>query len=316
MTGYSKRELLSMDYESITYPEDRPTSLALARRVFRGDARNAVFETRCLRKDGGICWVRESIAAMADPESGLGNCLAISEDISPWKSGGVAVEAANQRIRQLSMDLLRVQDEERSRIARELHDGAAQLLAALSMNLVSLRDAGIDRALHDRFLDAALELAAECSRGVRTLSYLLHPPLLEEMGLAVALRSHVERFRRVSGIQVEIRIAPDFGRLEADAELALFRIVQEGLANVHRHSGSALAVVSLYRSGDEVVLEVIDWGRGLDKTAELGLGLTGMRERTQLLGGHLDISSSRSGTTIAARLPLRGKDEQDANSRR
>jgi signal transduction histidine kinase len=220
---------------------------------------------------------------------------------------------AEGSLRQLSARLLRVQDEERRRLARELHDSTAQSLAALSMNLAVARRAG--GALDDRArmaLDESERLAQRCTSEIRSLSYVLHPPLLEEVGLPAALRWCAEGFARHSGISVDLDLPTDFGRLPVDVETALFRIVQECLTNVQRHSGSPTTRIRLVRKPEWVTMEVRDQGRGMpagalsrrDAVESLGVGLLGMRERVRQLGGQISIDSSGKGTTVQVEITL------------
>jgi signal transduction histidine kinase len=223
------------------------------------------------------------------------------------------VEQAEQRLQHLAVRLLRSQDDERRRIARELHDTTAQNLFALTLLL-----AGAQQATDSSPADAQAALAesrrlAEQALGeVRTLSYLLHPPLLDEMGLGSAVQWYVEGFRRRSGIAVELQVPADLGRLPADVETALYRMLQESLINIHRHSGSASAVVKLTRTRQSIRLQVRDRGHGMPSaavsaqhdTAQLGVGIAGLRQPLDDLGGRLDIRSSRRGTTVAATVPL------------
>jgi signal transduction histidine kinase len=220
-------------------------------------------------------------------------------------------------LRELSNRLLRIQDEERRRLARELHDSTAQNLAALSMNLaVAGREKG---ALDERSrvaLEESAALAERCSREIRSLSYLLHPPLLEEVGLVAALRWCADGFSQRSGIRVELALPPDFHRLPLEIENALFRIVQECLTNIQRHSGSETAWIRLACRQGRVLLEVRDEGRGipvevLDRRGgvkSLGVGLLGMRERVQQLGGKLGIESGKSGAKVRVDIPLPGEE--------
>jgi signal transduction histidine kinase len=214
---------------------------------------------------------------------------------------------AEDSLRKLSTRLLRVQDEERQRLARELHDSTAQGLAALSMNLAVVQGSRV--RLEERAkiaLDESEDLAERCSREIRTLSYLLHPPLLEEVGLPTALRWCADGFARRSGIDVELDISAEFGRLPMEVENALYRIVQECLTNVQRHSGSSTARIELVRMPRRVTLEVRDRGRGMppgildgrDGVEYLGVGLLGMRERVRQLGGEIRIESSDQGASI------------------
>jgi signal transduction histidine kinase len=220
---------------------------------------------------------------------------------------------AEDSLRRLSTRLLRIQDEERQRLARELHDSTAQSLAALSMNLaVARRCRG---ALDERAQDALDEcdaLADRCSREIRSLSYVLHPPMLQEIGLPAALRWCAEGFAKRSGIAVEVELPDHLDRLPMEVENALFRIVQECLTNVQRHSGSPSARIQLVRTPRSVALEVRDQGRGLpagilnrrEAVESLGVGLLGMRERVRQLGGQLRIETSGQGATVHVEIHL------------
>jgi signal transduction histidine kinase len=224
----------------------------------------------------------------------------------------VELDTANQHLRMVSARLLHLQDEERRRIARGLHDSIGQMLAALSMNLAGVR-AGIDRLMSttSAVIDSE-NLVQQMSTEVRTISHLLHPPLLDEAGLPSALRWYCDGFSQRSKIDVDLDCPTDFGRLPRDAETAIFRLVQECLTNIHRHSGSATARIHLRHDRDKVVVSVEDNGKGIpmEKLDEMslpgtaGVGLTGMRERVRQLGGTLAIDSNNHGTKIAARIPV------------
>lgn len=217
-------------------------------------------------------------------------------------------------LRELSHRLHRAQDEERRRIARELHDSTAQLLAAVLMNLGSLEDAVSQRdGKAAKLVRETVDLVERCTQEARVLSYRLHPPLLDQMGLEPALRSYVTGFARRSGIEVTLDIAPGETRLPEEIELALFRVVQEGLGNLHRHSGSRTARISLRREDETVLLEVADQGLGMPaKTLEAirkgsvtqGVGLAAMQERLREIGAHLAVESSPAGTRLRATVPL------------
>jgi signal transduction histidine kinase len=203
-----------------------------------------------------------------------------------------------------------LQDEERRRISRELHDSVGQIVVALIMNLSQLREAANASPSLERLFSDSDSLVQELSRDLRTMSHLLHPPLLDEVGLASALEWYVDGFAQRSGIATTLELVPqDFGRLNSDCEIALFRIVQECLTNVHRHSGSADAAVRLSRSRTEVRLEVQDRGKGIPPEkrfatpGSIGVGLSGMRERVVQLGGKMDIQSD-AGTKVVATLPI------------
>ncbi len=214
---------------------------------------------------------------------------------------------AEESLRLLSGQLLRLQDEERRRLVRELHDGATQNLMALSMNLSAVRETvppGTNG--HNAFAEC-LKLVDESLEEIRTISFLLHPPLLETMGLSCALPNYVQGFSGRSGILVNLDMPADLGRLGRDVEITLYRIVQEALSNVHRHSRSRTARITLSPGLDSVTLEVADQGCGLPHSPDghrLGVGITGMRERVRLLGGSLELKSGNLGTTIRVVLPL------------
>ena len=227
-----------------------------------------------------------------------------------------ALRTSEESLHQLSVRLLLVQDEERRRLARELHDSVAQKLAAVAMNVSRLKslDATLDGEGRAVLADIA-GLVDQCSDEVGTMCYLLHPPVLEALGLADAVRDYADGFARRSGLRVDLEIAPDVGRLSKECELALFRVLQESLGNIHRHSGSRTASISLWIEAGEVRLEIKDSGRGIPVEilqtlkeraggGKLGVGLAGMRERMRQLSGRLEISSSGSGTSIHACLPL------------
>jgi PAS domain S-box-containing protein len=220
-------------------------------------------------------------------------------------------ERTEQTLRELSVRLLQTQDEERRRIARELHDSTGQKLATLAMNLSLIgKSAETLDARARKALTESLELLDQSSRDIRTLSYLLHPPMLDERGLAAAVRWFADGFTQRSGVQVKLEVSPELQRLPEEIEMALFRIVQEGLSNIHRHSGSVTATIRLIVDQTHVQMEVRDAGRGLPKppgngsVTGPGVGITGMRERVTQLGGHMKIDSDSHGMTVSATLPL------------
>jgi signal transduction histidine kinase len=222
------------------------------------------------------------------------------------------LDTANRKLRRLTTRLLELQDEERRRIARELHDSVGQMLAALSMNLSGVR-ADIDRLTKaTATLTDSEDLVQEMCKEVRTISHLLHPPLLDEAGLSSALGWYADGFAQRSKIAVDVDCPDDFGRVPREMETAVFRLVQECLTNIHRHSGSATAKIRLHRSKHEVVIEVEDKGKGipvekLDRMTSVGtpgVGITGMKERVRQLGGTLEIKSDSTGTRIVACLPI------------
>ncbi len=219
---------------------------------------------------------------------------------------------ANQNLRELSARLLQLQDDERRRIARELHDSVGQMLAALTMNLSAVR-LDVERLTKTaQALEDSESLVQEMSSEVRTISHLLHPPLLDEAGLLSALRWYVEGFSVRSNIQVDLDLPADFKRLPRESETAVFRVVQESLTNIHRHSGSPMATIRLRQRDHQVLVEIEDKGKGIpaEKQEEMssagqpGVGIRGMRERLRQLGGTLEINSNGSGTVVTVWLPI------------
>ena len=222
----------------------------------------------------------------------------------------VRKQAENQ-LRQLSLRIMNLQDEERRRIARDLHDTAGQTLAAIKMISATIQQIAADEP---KILDLLAELnhfADEALQEIRTTSYLLHPPLLDESGFASAARWFVEGFGKRSGIQAECNIPEDFDRPPRNCELVLFRVLQEALTNVHRHSEATSARVSLQADDGLLRLDVSDNGRGipshrleqLNDAASSGVGIDGMKERLHELGGRLEIQSGTTGTTVSVMLP-------------
>lgn len=221
--------------------------------------------------------------------------------------------AADETRRRFAERLLQTQDEERRRIARELHDGIGQYLAAMEMGLVGVLDSLPELpASAKNVLSDCLTTVRQCSQETRTLSQLLHPPLLEVVGLAVAVRDYVKGFSKRSGLRVELDAPVTLPRLDRDVETGALRIVQEALMNVYRHSGSHRAVVRVQRDAGNLEVEVQDFGRGIpagvlegrqDGEAQPGVGLQGMRCRVEQLGGSLEIRSDDEGTLVRAVLP-------------
>lgn len=223
------------------------------------------------------------------------------------------VEVRTSQLRQLSARLMTTQDGERRRVARELHDSAGQYLAAIQMNLSPLRNSpAIPDSEKSRIQDS-LDMAERCTSEIRTISYLLHPPLLDEMGLRSAILSYVEGFAERSGIRVNVDIPNDLRRLPAEVETTLFRVIQQSLANIHRHSESRVAEIRLKEDAERVTVEICDEGRGIpdEKLAEFlsgrqltGVGIAGMRERIRDMQGEFNIRSGSTGTTIEVSLPV------------
>ena len=255
-------------------------------------------------------WIYGNVVPLFAENGKIAGVVAAFSNITEQKKSGEA-------LRQLSGRLLRLQDEERRRLGRDLHDSLAQSVLAVNLSLaqVTQSSAHLDER-NKRALTEARAMLQEMSRQIRTLSYLLHPPLLDELGLASAVKEYAHGLSERSGIRIQVGVSPDFGRLPQDAELALFRVVQESLANVQRHSGSTTARIRLEGQPGCITLEVSDQGAGISPSKEkklnqpgamFGVGIAGMRERMAQLGGTLVIESGSSGTTVRATLPVKAE---------
>ena len=216
-------------------------------------------------------------------------------------------------LQKLTQRLLKVQDDERRKLARDLHDSTGQTLAALKISASLLQENCKQAPAALAMVSDVVQLADQAIEEIRTMSYLLHPPLLDEVGFACAAEWYIEGFAKRSGINVRATIGNSRERLPQSVEIALFRVLQESLTNIHRHSGTSDATVHFQHEVDAVVLEVRDFGRGIPEerlrvlhgvTAESGVGLAGMRERLQELNGSLEIESDGSGTSMRATVPL------------
>ncbi len=223
-----------------------------------------------------------------------------------------ALALTNEGLRELSARLFQVQDEERRRIARDLHDSTGQALALLSMNL-SVLEMEADGSSPElaKSLSENVAIVRQISTELRTLSYLLHPPMLDEVGLKSALRWYIDGFAERSSINVSLELSDDLGRLPREMEIALFRVIQECLTNIHRHSGTEKAVIQLHFVDGAVTLAVKDEGKGItpDRLSKItssrghGMGIRGMQERVKNLGGEWGLSSDARGTEIKVVIP-------------
>ena len=260
-----------------------------------------------LAASNDVVWIQGEAVPLYGENGELENVIAAYSDITKWKQ-------AQEALRQLSTRLLQLQDEERRHLGRELHDVLAQSVMAVNLDLAQVARSSVplDKKAK-RALSEARSMLGEMSREIRTLSYLLHPPVLDELGLASAIQEYATGFSERSGITLEVDIQSGFGRLPQEAETALFRIVQESLSNIQRHSGSRTAKIRLRADSSCVELQVSDEGRGMDKLTEvrasgvgtrLGVGILGMRERMTQLRGKLEVESTPSGTTVRATIPL------------
>jgi signal transduction histidine kinase len=280
----------------LTQPLDREELLATVRALFR--LRNAE---------------RQSRQYAAEAEKAKEALKRINEELaSRVKERTAELEMRNSEIQDLSRRLLRAQDDERRRISRELHDSTGQLLVTLKLNLAALASSQ-NPVQKQVLIQGATAIVDEMTRQLRTMSYLLHPPLLDEAGLAPALKWYVEGFCHRSEIEVQLDMPADLERLPRDMELTIFRVVQESLTNVHRHSHSRTAEVKLKTDTDRVFLEIKDQGSGFspssrsgtknERTVPYGIGIRGMKERVQQFGGELRVESDPSGTSLRALLP-------------
>jgi len=240
----------------------------------------------------------------------------VTRDFTERLRARLALEASEKRLkeseknlRDLSLHLLRTQDEERRKIGREIHDSVGQYLAALKMKLDLL---GTTPEISKAAAECS-NLLDECMKEVRTISYLLYPPMLEEVGLKSAVPWYLKGFSSRSGIETTFTISDNFARVSRDAELVLFRVLQEALTNVQRHSQSKTADIELCRLPDSVCLRITDYGKGVpssvleqgehDWMGSLGVGIRGMSERLRQLGGALTLSSNNGRTEVFATIP-------------
>ena len=292
-------------FREFIHPEDRAKVDAAF--VASLDKRSpSTVEYRIVMPDGRVKIVEERWQAFHDeggkPVRVAGTCRDITERVR-----------AEEELQRLSGQLLRLQDEERRRIATDLHDSTGQDLVALATTLSQLHAAVPSSSRKLRKLASQCQaLADQCIREVRTLSYLLHPPMLDEAGVEDAIRHYAGGFTERTGIEIELEISPRLGRMKADAEMALFRVVQESLTNIQRHSGNLQAKIRMDREPGKITVEVSDSGSGI--TGDLqrqngefpfrpGVGIRSMNERVKLIGGRLDIESSSSGTTVRVTIP-------------
>jgi PAS domain S-box-containing protein len=335
--GYSEADVRAGEvrWDKLT-PSEFAQADARAVEQLRAFGRCEVYEKAYIAKDGRRVPILVGAAAI-DSGGGDPEIAAFVTDLTPLKAAQEALRTANSELekkiaertaaleaeiadrkraevslRELTGRLLLMQDEERRHMARELHDHAGQTLVALAMNFSALLDAAQGQNPEIVALVAQSQhLSDGLSKEIRTLSYLLHPPLLDEAGLKAALQWYVEGFSKRSGIEVDLELPADLTRLSRPLELVIFRVVQESLTNVHRHSGSRSANIRLTHSDQTVHLEIIDRGSGISAkklqqmtAAQLGVGVRGMEERVRQFGGTLTIDSSSAGTTVAVKVPI------------
>jgi PAS domain S-box-containing protein len=339
--GYRAEEAVGRHITLIIPEERRGEERMIVERLKRGE-RIEHFETIRVRKDGTDLEISLTISPVKDAKGNIVGASKIARDISDKRQAERDIKASEERIRklanglenqvlvrthqleqrsaeihqqaeqlrELSGQLLQTQDDERRRIARDLHDSAGQIVTALLMHLATINQHAV-KPQAKKVAQESLEMVRQLSNEIRTVSYLLHPPLLDENGLSGAIRWLVEGLTERSDLKIDTSIPKDFGRLSDDMEVTVFRIVQECLTNIHRHSGSKTATICLSRNDRSVSLEIEDNGRGMpaERLARIhgersGVGITGMRERVRHLNGVLNVQSSPKGTKVSVTLPL------------
>lgn len=340
--GYSAREAIGQNITFIIPPNRRDEEAAIIDRIRHGESIEH-FDTIRICKDGREIDVSLTISPIKDATGRVVGASKIARDISHRKRTehdlresesrfrsltsalDLQVQFRTQEVQRRNMDianqtsllqdlsqrLLRLQDEERRRLARELHDSAGQTLAALAMTLSQIRRESAPNGQVQETVCEAQELVESLTQEIRTTSYLLHPPLLDENGLISALRWYVQGLAQRSGMEINLIVPGNFERLSPEIELTVFRLVQECLTNIHRHSGSKTAAIKIVRQDERIDVEVRDRGRGIpqERLADIqmhggGVGIRGMRERLRHFHGELDIESNTLGTTVHATLPL------------
>lgn len=340
--GYGANEAIGQNITLIIPREHRDEEKMIIERLKRGE-RVDHFETVRMRKDGTTFEVSLTISPVKDATGRVIGASKVARDITEQKRIERALRLSEERLREvaqglegqvrirtreleernaevlqqseqlrgLSNRLVQTQDDERRRISRELHDSAGQILTALGLNLANINELARQNLSVDKAVEDSHALVQQLTKEIRTLSYLLHPPLLDENGLSQAIHWYVQGLMERSGLKVELEVSRDFGRLPAELELSLFRIVQESLTNIHRHAESKNALIRLSRGPEVVSLEIRDTGKGIsaDKLAgvkgqRFGVGITGMRERIRHFGGAMDILSNEKGTKISVTLPV------------
>ena len=302
LLGSTHEALVGLGFDDLVLADDRPHLLELLHKAPDGSCEGEIRLQRC---DETVIPVRVSVATLSRDRAVTGILVS---DITSEKSNA-----------ELASRIQSLQDEERKRISRELHDSVGQLLAALGMNLSRLRNENpnLSSDCADVLSDCGV-MVDQLTREIRTISHLLHPPLLDAAGLASAIRWYVDGFSHRSNIKVAVQIDSELGRLPAEVEISLFRVVQECLTNVYRHSGSDFCSISVQREAQRLSMQIRDTGQGMrnriDGQISAGVGLRGMQERLRHLGGNLQIQANENGTIVMVEVPLTEKSElQNSN---
>jgi PAS domain S-box-containing protein len=340
--GYTAEEAVGQHITLIVPTDRRHEEATILEKLKRGE-RVDHFETIRIRKDGTTLEISLTISPVKDAAGRVTGASKVARDISDRKQAERALRESqeqlraladgletkvrirtqqleqrntevlqqSEQLRELSNRLQQAQDNERRHLARELHDSAGQIISALGMNLASIAQHVRQDPLLIKATQDSEELVQQLNKEIRTMSYLLHPPLLDESGLPEAIRWYVQGLTERSGLSIEISISENFGRLPSENELAVFRIVQECLTNIHRHSGSKTATIRLSRDAKSVSVEIQDDGTGIPagKLSEIqaqrsGVGITGMRERVRHFSGVMNIQSDEKGTKILVTFPI------------
>ncbi len=326
--GYQSAEIIGKHFSCFYPPED--VQHGKPQWELQVAARDGRFEDEGwrVRKDGSKFWANVIITAIKDDSGkliGFGKVVrdstekmlaqnALQQEVASRTLAERRLQDSEKSLRRLSFHLLRSQDEERRRLGRDLHDSLGQYLAAIKIIMGSLTSLiGPQEGEANQLLAECRELVENSLKEVRTISYLLYPPMLDEMGLKSAISWYLDGFSARSGIQSTLHVQADFGRLGREAEVALFRVLQESLTNIHRHSGGSTAAIRLLTDRGMAILEIKDNGKGIrphlleqsspDWTGIQGVGLRGMTERMEQLGGRLELLSDPSGTTVRAVIP-------------
>lgn len=308
VAGRPARLMIGKGARDLVVAEDLNRIYSFTARVRRYPGRTFRTEFRVRHANGSIRWIDYTATNFLD-DPDIGAVVAKFRDITEQKQSLETIQSLSERV-------LRLQQEEERRIARELHDSTSQCLTALMLNLGAVKTSVKLRPEIRAKISESLDLAKQTATEIRTASYLLHPPTLSEFGLISALREYVRGFAQRSGISVRFRgPQTDVERLKPYAEMAIFRIVQEALTNVHRHSASKSAEVVVHNQGDRLTVEINDCGRGMPRqvvssiqngnTASSGVGVSGIRERTLQLNGNMKIVERRPGTGIKIDIPLK-----------
>ena len=301
LLGYSREELVGFPVEQVVPPEARaghPAKRSGFAAQMESRPMGVGLSLRAFRKDGRQVPVEVSLSSCATSEGPY--VIAVIRDISERK-----------RLRTLGVGTLRAAEEERQRIARELHDDTAQCLAALLVRLRVMRRTAEGPA-REELLDEMQAALTDAVEGVRRISRGLRPPALADVGLAAAIRSHVRGVLELSSLEARVAVEVVDDILASEEQLVLYRVIQEALTNVVRHAEAEAVEVSVKQVGEAVVARVVDDGRGFDAAGEIlsgeGLGLVGMEERARLVGGNLEISSAPGeGTRVELRLSVGGR---------